>query len=95
MVTNSFDFPFDSFFAFFGFFIGAIANCISLFFTVAVAIMFVLTFFINKDYKNDIGNEVQTLKVLEDIRSLVKNTTNENQKKAMKYIQNLTKICKL
>ena len=42
-----------------------------------------------------LGNEAQTLKVLEDIRSLVKNTTTENQKKAMKYIQNLTKICKL
>ena len=54
-----------------------------------------ITFFINKDYKNDIGNEVQTLKVLEDIRGLVKNTNIENQKKAMKYIQNLTKICKL
>ena len=54
-----------------------------------------ITFFINKDYKNDIGSEVQTLQVLEDIRGLVKNTTVENQKKAMKYIQNLTKICKL
>ena len=54
-----------------------------------------IRFFINKDYKNDIGPEVQTLQVLEDIRSLVKNTTFENQEKAMKYIQNLTKICKL
>lgn len=54
-----------------------------------------ITFFINKDYKNDIGTEAQTLKVLEDIRGLVKYTTIENQKKAMKYIQNLTKICKL
>jgi len=54
-----------------------------------------ITFFINKDYKNDIGTETQTLKVLEDIRTLVRNTSQENKDKAMKYIQNLTKICKL
>ena len=54
-----------------------------------------ISFFINKDYKNDIGAEVQTLKVLEDIRKLVKNTTKDNKEKAMKYIQNLTKLCKL
>ena len=54
-----------------------------------------ITFFINKDYKKDIGNEAQSLKVLEDIRNLVRNTTLENKNKAMKYIQNLTKICKL
>ncbi len=54
-----------------------------------------ITFFVNKDYKNDVGTEAQTLKVLEDIRSLVRNTSQENKDKAMKYIQNLTKICKL
>jgi len=54
-----------------------------------------ITFFINKDYKNDIGTETQSLKVLEDIRTLVRNTSQENKDKAMKYIQNLTKICKL
>ena len=54
-----------------------------------------ITFFINKDYKNDIGTETQSLKVLEDIRNLVRNTSQENKDKAMKYIQNLTKICKL
>ena len=54
-----------------------------------------ITFFVNKDYKNDVGTEAQTLKVLEDIRNLVRNTSQENKDKAMKYIQNLTKICKL
>ena len=54
-----------------------------------------ITFFINKDYKNDIGTEEHSLKVLEDIRKLVRGTTQENKEKAMKYIQNLTKICKL
>ena len=54
-----------------------------------------ITFFVNKDYKNDIGTESQSLKVLEDIRKLVRETTQENKQKAMKYLQNLTKICKL
>ena len=54
-----------------------------------------ITFFVNKDYRNDIGTEAQSLKVLEDIRNLVRGTTKENKEKAMKYIQNLTKLCKL
>ena len=54
-----------------------------------------IRFFINKDYKSDIGTEGQRLQILEDIRSLVKNTTFENKEKAIKYLQNLTKICKL
>ena len=54
-----------------------------------------ITFFVNKDYRNDIGREAQTLKVLEDIRGLVKETTQDNKDKAMKYLQNLTKLCKL
>jgi len=54
-----------------------------------------ITFFVNKDYRNDIGTEAQTLKVLEDIRVLVRETTKENKEKAMKYLQNLTKLCKL
>lgn len=52
-------------------------------------------FFVNKDYRKDIGTEAQSLKVLEDIRNLVRDTTQENKEKAMKYIQNLTKICRL
>ena len=54
-----------------------------------------ITFFVNKDYRNDIGTEAQTLQVLEDIRGLVKETTQDNKDKAMKYLQNLTKLCKL
>ena len=54
-----------------------------------------ITFFVNKDYRNDIGTEAKTLKVLEDIRGLVKETTQDNKDKAMKYLQNLTKLCKL
>tara|TARA_B100000902_G_C27237633_1_gene878312 strand:+ start:823 stop:1200 length:378 start_codon:yes stop_codon:yes gene_type:complete len=55
-----------------------------------------LNFFINKDYDQDVGGDKsENLRVLEDIRKLVKETTKENQKKAMKYVQNLNKICKL
>lgn len=55
-----------------------------------------LNFFINKDYNQDVGgNKSENLRVLEDIRKLVKETTKENQEKAMKYVQNLNKICKL
>ena len=54
-----------------------------------------ITFFVNKDYRNDIGTKAQTLQVLEDIRGLVKKTTQDNKDKAMKYLQNLTKLCKL
>ena len=38
-----------------------------------------ITFFINKDYRNDIGTETQSLQVLEDIRKLVRGTTQENK----------------
>tara|TARA_B100000035_G_scaffold306538_1_gene308692 strand:+ start:1696 stop:2073 length:378 start_codon:yes stop_codon:yes gene_type:complete len=53
-----------------------------------------LDFFINKkDYdlgscSNDKGREI-----LEDLRSLVIISSEENKKKSMKYIQNLTKLC--
>lgn len=61
-------------------------------------------FFINKDYKNDLGfiydqeqnsSQNRTMKIIEQIRSLVKDTSQENKDKAMKYVQNLTKICKI
>jgi hypothetical protein len=51
------------------------------------------SFFINKEY--DVGTEAQSLRILKDIRNLVKNTTPKNKDMTMKYIQNLTKICKL
>lgn len=55
-----------------------------------------LDFFINKDYDYDIGgNKSENLRILEDIRKSVKESTKENQKKAMKYVQNLNKLCKL
>ena len=34
-------------------------------------------------------------KNIEDVRALIRNTSEENKDKAIKYLQNLTKICKL
>tara|TARA_B100000963_G_scaffold128523_1_gene112156 strand:+ start:2342 stop:2755 length:414 start_codon:yes stop_codon:yes gene_type:complete len=54
-------------------------------------------YFINKDYKEDLGEggTDKMMSVIEDVRKLMRKTTEENKNKAMKYLQNLTKICKL
>jgi len=55
------------------------------------------TFFLNKDYHNDLGedNTNRALEVINDIKKLVKETSQKNKDIAMKYILNLTKLCKL
>ena len=54
-------------------------------------------YFINKDYSEDLGEggTDKMMSVIEDIRLLIRNTSEENKDKAIKYLQNLTKICKL
>lgn len=54
-------------------------------------------YFINKDYSEDLGEggTDKMMSVVEDIRVLIRNTSEENKDKAIKYLQNLTKICKL
>ena len=54
-------------------------------------------YFINKDYTDDLGEggTDKMMSVIEDIRGLIRNTSEENKDKAIKYLQNLTKICKL
>ena len=54
-------------------------------------------YFINKDYSEDLGEggTDKMMSVVEDIRLLIRNTSEENEEKAIKYLQNLTKICKL
>ena len=54
-------------------------------------------YFINKDYSEDLGEggTDKMMSVVEDIRMLIRNTSEENKDKAIKYLQNLTKICKL
>jgi hypothetical protein len=55
-----------------------------------------ISFFINKDYANDLTNAENSDKIIEAINRLrnpVKLMTEENQEKSMKYIQNLKKLC--
>ena len=57
-----------------------------------------ISFFINKDYSNDVANTNSSDKIMESINRLrqpVKNMSQENQAKTMKYIQNLTKLSTL
>ena len=57
-----------------------------------------LSFFINKDYSNDVSAADNSKKIMESIdrlREPVKLMTKENQDKTMKYIQNLTKLALL
>ena len=55
------------------------------------------TFFLNKDYKYDLGEEGtnRAMEVINDIKNLVRDTSLKNKNIAMKYMQNLTKLCKL
>ena len=55
------------------------------------------SFFLNKDYKNDlpIDHDNKLLKTINDIKSLLKNTSKKNRENAIKYIQNLTKMANM
>ena len=54
-------------------------------------------YFINKDYSDDLGEggTDKMMSVIEDVRALMRKTSEKNKDKAIKYLQNLTKICKL
>lgn len=55
-----------------------------------------ILFFIENDYNEDVGsmeNASQIINVINRLRNPIKLMSEENQKKAMKYIQNLKKIC--
>ena len=54
-----------------------------------------ITFFLVKDYANDLAKNDNSDKIMESIdrlRSPIKNMSPENQAKTMKYIQNLSKL---
>lgn len=54
-----------------------------------------IEFFINKDYSNDLSNTQHSDKIMESINRLrepIKNMGVDDQKKTMKYIQNLSKL---
>jgi len=52
---------------------------------------------LTKDYSQDIPQQTSTnvLTIIEDIKVLLRETTEENKEKSLKYVQNLCKICKL
>ena len=57
-----------------------------------------INFFITKEYNNDLAgmeSNTEVLKGIDRIRQPIKQMPEEDQKKAMKYIQNLTKLCNL
>jgi hypothetical protein len=54
-----------------------------------------ISFFIHKDYSVDVTMTDDISKFIERLRGYVKNMTEENQQKSMKYIQNLCNLTKL
>ena len=57
-----------------------------------------LEFFLDKDYSNDLADNQNNKKIMEAIDRLripIKNMEQGNREKSMKYVQNLSKLCKL
>lgn len=57
-----------------------------------------INFFINKDYNEDLGEDWKTNKIhstMEKWREVLKKSSNENQKKSLKYFENLSKLSEL
>ena len=57
-----------------------------------------ISFFLTKDYTNDITNSEHTSKILQKIdmlRGPISEMTEDNKSKTMKYIQNLSKLTNL
>ena len=57
-----------------------------------------IDFFINKDYASDLqdtGNQNSIMESINRLRGPIRNMGEENQGKAMQYIQNLTKISEM
>lgn len=54
-----------------------------------------ISFFINKDYSNDVNEDNNLINIVERLRDPVRNMGYDNQKKVMKYIENLTKLSEM
>ena len=54
-----------------------------------------ISFFINKDYSADVTMTDSISNFIERLRGYVRNMSDENQQKSMKYIQNLCNLTKL
>ena len=54
-----------------------------------------ISFFINKDYSEDVSeaqNSDKIMEIIDKFREPIRQMSTENQSKTMKYIQNLTKL---
>ena len=54
-----------------------------------------ISFFIEKDYSNDLTDANTILLKIEQLRNPVRNMDKSNQKKVMQYLKNLMKLCDL
>jgi hypothetical protein len=57
-----------------------------------------ITFFLDKEYGNDLqemDNKNNVLMAIDKLRKPIKSMPKVDQEKSMKYIQNLSKLCKL
>ena len=54
-----------------------------------------ISFFIEKDYSNDLTDANTILMKIEQLRNPVRNMDKSNQKKVMQYLKNLMKLCDL
>ena len=51
-----------------------------------------IDFFLTKDYSTDVKGDQKAIEAIERLRTPIRNMENDNKDKAMKYIQNLTKL---
>ncbi len=55
-----------------------------------------MDFFINKDYTQDLQYTTGNINnIINNIKNLLRETSQENKDKSLKYVQNLCKICNL
>tara|TARA_B100000902_G_C27296677_1_gene910393 strand:- start:174 stop:563 length:390 start_codon:yes stop_codon:yes gene_type:complete len=57
-----------------------------------------IEFFVDKDYKQDVGSVGSAQVILEKIdclRQPIRDMTEQEQEKVIKYLQNLTKLCEM
>tara|TARA_B110001469_G_C9646039_1_gene326550 strand:+ start:1442 stop:1822 length:381 start_codon:yes stop_codon:yes gene_type:complete len=54
-----------------------------------------ISFFVTKEYSDDVSGNNTILNGIDRIRKPVQEMPTTEQEKAMKYVQNLTKLCKL
>ena len=53
------------------------------------------TFFLEKNYSEDVQDDNKILDIINTIRVELKNLNETDRKKVIKYVQNLTKICEM